>query len=168
MVSTFKGFDKEKINKPALSLVEKKPKSFLDEFRESAIPDRLTLVNVQWVEGDEAIQILTEEKIAQSQRVTEYVTRATKRILDEYEFASLGGWVAYGCNLDGSAGSVPCFKPVDPRRKFENGKLKLVKYETPMGCPALPLQPYVDAETAQSIYEKYDVEPESGETFWQV
>ena len=29
--------------------------SFLDEFRKSAVSDRLTLANVEWIEGDAAV-----------------------------------------------------------------------------------------------------------------
>ena len=40
------------------------PHQFLDEFRRSAIPDRMALANVQWIEGDAAIELLASEAVA--------------------------------------------------------------------------------------------------------
>jgi len=87
----------------------------LAEFRQSAIPDALTLANVEWVEGNAAVEILAEHAIAQAQRITSYVTEPAKRILERYEFARDGGWVAYGTNLEGGRGEVAYFKPKRPR-----------------------------------------------------
>ena len=146
---------------------------FLPEFRLSAIPDRLTLANVRWVEGDAAIELLTEEAISQVQKVTSYLTEPAKRIRDRYEFATAGGWVAYGQILDGSLGAVAYFKAISPRQAESKGfdkvvKIKTVKYETPSKEPATPILPYVDKETAQVVYDKHYCVPEPGETFWQV
>ena len=147
---------------------------FLPEFRLSAIPDRLTLANVRWIDGDEAIEILTETAIARCQTVTSYLTEPAKRIRDRYEFAAAGGWGTYGQTLNGDRGIVLYFKPDRPRESATfNGfgqapKFKTVKYETPQGLEALPLLPYVDKETAQFIYDRYHVIPQLGETFWQV
>ena len=146
---------------------------FLPEFRLSAIPDRLTLANVRWVQDDEAIELLTEEAISQVQKVSSYVSEPAKRILERYKFAAAGGWVAYGQSLDGSLGKVPVFKGINPRQAESKGlgkvaKIKTVKYETPQGQSAIPLLPYVDKETAQLIYDKYHCTPEPKESFWQV
>ena len=148
---------------------------FLPEFRLSAIPDRLTLANVRWVEGDAAIEVLTEESISQVQKVTSYASEPAKRILDRYKFAAAGGWVSYGQTLDGSPGTVAYFKPLTPKQYEEASKgfgkvakIKIAKYVTPEKSPAAPLLPYVDKQTAQSIYDKYHCTPEPGETFWQV
>ncbi|MGI0495110.1 DUF3854 domain-containing protein, partial [Alkalinema pantanalense CENA528] len=143
------------------------------EFQKSAIPDRLTLLNVQWVEGDEAIEALTSEAIAQVQNVTSYITAPAKRILDRYEFAAAGGWVAYGTTLDGQPGTVAYFKPKSPRQ-FEEfkgfgqpKKVKVIKYETPAKSEASPILPFVDSESAQKIFDRYGITPLEGETFWQ-
>ncbi len=113
---------------PALSGFETRQfQSVLSEFRESAIPDRLTEANVRWIEGDDAIQLLTETAIANEQKVTSYVTTAGQRILERYQFAGAGGWVAFGCNVDGSLADAPYFKPKTPRLDFE--KRKHIKYE---------------------------------------
>lgn len=142
------------------------PSYIFKEFRKSAIPDRLTSANVYYVDGDEAIEILAEEAVRQVQRVTEYVTMPARRILDRYGFAYEGGWIAYGTTLDGEDGEIAYFKPRKPRKDLKNGKLKPVKYETPAKRQALPILPWVDDQTAQEIYKRYDVTPMEGETFW--
>lgn len=147
---------------------------FLQEFRQSAIPDRLTLVNVGWIDEDEAVEVLTEHTIAECQRVTSYVTESAKRLLKRYESARAGGWLAYGTTLDGGLGPVAYFKALVPRKVTEfkgfgqPAKVKEVSYETPAKADALPILPFVDEETAQKIYQRYSVEPLEGETFWQV
>lgn len=141
--------------------------SFLTEFQASAIPDRLTGANIKWVEGEYAVQILVEHAIAKAQKNTSYVTVPARKILDRYQFVSDGGWVAYGCNPIGTEqGDVAYFKPLNPRVDFE--RHRKIKYETPPGCEALPIQPWVDIVTAQAIYRRYGVTPLEGETFWQV
>ncbi len=138
----------------------------LTEFRQSAIPDALTLANVEWVEGNAAVEILAEHAIAQAQRITSYVTAPAKRILERYEFARDGGWLAYGTTLQGGRGEVAYFKPKRPRMDFE--KRKSIKYEGPAKTEALPILPFVDEASAKAIYQKYNVTPKEGETFWQV
>lgn len=136
-----------------------------EEFRSSAIPDPLTQINVEWVEGDLVVEILAEDAIAKAQKVSNYITNPGQRILDRYEFAKLGGWIAYGTTLDGGQGAVAYFKAKNPRIDFE--KRKPIKYETPAGCEALPILSWVDDATAQTIYQRYGVEPLEGEAFWQ-
>lgn len=150
------------------------PESFLQEFRQSAIPDRLTEANVAWVEGQSAVQLLAEHAVAASQKVSSFVGVQAQRILDKYAFAADGGWVAYGCKVDGSPNTVGYFKPQNPRQSAEfrgfgePPKPKAIKYETPQGQEALPLMPWVDEQTAQEIYSRYSVTPREGETFWAV
>jgi hypothetical protein len=152
---------------PALSGFETRQfQSVLREFRESAIPDRLTEANVQWIEGGDAIQLLTETAIANEQKVTSYVTTAGQRILERYQFAGAGGWVAFGCHVDGSLADAPYFKPKTPRLDFE--KRKHIKYEGAKDVEATPLLPLVDDQTAQEIYARYDVAPLENELFWSV
>lgn len=144
-------------------------KRILAEFRGSAIPDRLTQLNVQYVEGDTAVQILAEEAIAQVQKVTSYATRPATQILNRYQFAVEGGWVAYGTNVEGTeSGKVAHFKPFKPRQELNNGRVKAIKYETPGKCEALPILPWVDEESARAIYQRYGIIPLQGEAFWQV
>lgn len=143
-------------------------KGVLEEFRKSAIPDCLTLLNVAWIEGDSAVEVLAEGAIAATQKSQSFVGLQAKRILDRYEFAAAGGWIAYGTTLDGQPGQVAYFKPTTPRIDFEKRKPKPIKYETPQGAEASPILPWVDGETAQTIYGRYGVTPSEGETFWQV
>ncbi|XGV99744.1 MAG: plasmid replication protein, CyRepA1 family [Leptolyngbya sp. BL-A-14] len=138
----------------------------LQEFRLSAIPDRLTLSNVRYIEGDEAVEILAEWAIAKCQNVTSYPTEPAKRILKRYDFARAGGWAAWGTTLNGEQGIVPIVKPREPRSDFQKIG-KTIKYETPAQAEALPILPYVDPETAALIYQRYGIEPIAGETFWQ-
>jgi hypothetical protein len=148
--------------------------SFFAEFRQSAIPDRLAFVNVSWINGNAAVQMLTEHAISISQTVTSFVGVQAQRILNKYAFAADGGWVAFGCTIDGTTAAVPYFKPTNPRqaREFkgfgEVPRIKTVKYETPQGLQATPLLPRVDDETAQEIYARYNATPLEGETFWAV
>lgn len=143
--------------------------SALEEFRFSAIPERLTLANVQVIEGDAAIEVLTEHAIAAAQNVTSYRTRPVIKLLNNYQFAAAGGWIAYGCTLEGERGSVAMFKPLKPRQSkgFDTHKTKTIKYETPLKCHGQPILPWVDDETATAIYKRYNIAPERGENFWQ-
>ena len=79
----------------------------LNEFQQSAIPDRLTLANVHWIDGDAAIELLASEAIAKVQRVTSYATNPARQILDRYQFMAAGCWYAVGTTLDGSPASIP-------------------------------------------------------------
>lgn len=140
--------------------------NFLAEFRTSAVSDRLALANVSWVEGDEAVECLTEHAINQIQNNTSYYTEPAKKIIARYEFAKAGGWMTYGTTLNGSPGSVAYFKPQKPRMDFD--RQKQIKYETAAKAEALPLLPFVDSETATEIYHRYNVTPLAEETFWHV
>ena len=112
---------------------------------------------------------MAETKISQVQANTSYMTAPAQRVLERCQYAAAGGWVAYGCNPTGQwDGEIPYFKPLTPPLDFKNGKLKPRKYPNPAGAPALPIQPWVDDDTAQAIYTRYSVAPESGETFWGV
>jgi hypothetical protein len=165
-------YSKNKLNSNQYSLCG--DFDFLPEFQSSAIPDRLTLINVEWVDDDRAIEVLTEEAISRVQTVTSYRSKPAQVILDRYEFARAGGWLAYGTSLDGQTGQVAYFKPLQPRQKAEfkgfgqTPKIKTIKYETPSGAEALPLLPWVDDQTARVIYDRYEIAPQEGENFWQV
>ena len=139
---------------------------FLPEFRQSAIPDRLSLANATWIEGDAAVQLLAEHAIAASQKGTSFAGVQARRLLDKYDFAADGGWLATGCNLDGSPATVPYFKPANPRQTTEfrgfgeAPKIKTVKYETPQGLAATPILPWVTLPEAIKIANKNGVRKE--------
>jgi hypothetical protein len=131
----------------------------LEDFRHSAIPDRLTIANVEVLTGDAAIQVLLEDKIAQCQKVTSYVTTGVQRLLKVYESLRDGIW----CTRAG----VPYAKPLHPRP--DPNKLgKTIKYETPPGAVAEPVVPCVDEASAAFIYERYGITPAPGQDFWSV
>ncbi|NJN30948.1 MAG: DUF3854 domain-containing protein [Synechococcales cyanobacterium RM1_1_8] len=168
----------------------------LQEFRESNIPDALTQANIIWATGDEAVAVAVGPVTAAlGGHATQYATEAVKRAQRTYENLAEGIWYSLGTTIDGREADIPCIKPTQPRAKVEpvyknakrssvigfsrkpdewreardeRGQLKRVKYETPQGCPGLPIMPWVPEEFAQAIYEKHSVTPQEGETFWQV
>ena len=125
----------------------KLPPSVFEEFRASAIPDELTNANIEWIEGDRAIEIMSENAIeALGGHSQQYQTKAVQRILERYEFAREGGWVTFGQDIDGNDGTVACFKPKNPRPKKdfkgfgpEPTHQKFIKYEVPQGQKATPM-----------------------------
>jgi hypothetical protein len=141
------------------------PLSVLEEFRQSAIHDRLTLANIQWIEDDAAIALMSEVAIDNTQKSTSFVGAQASRILKYNKWAAAGGWLSLGTTIDGDLGAVPYFKPVTPPIDFE--KRKPIKYPTPQGTQALPLLPWVDSETAQAIYDRHGITPQEGEIFWR-
>jgi hypothetical protein len=140
----------------------------LTDFRSSAVPDNLTLANVATVEGDRAIETLAGPSLDKlGGHSQQYVTAPVQRILDRYQFAAAGLWVAYGATLDGIGGAVAYTKPMTPRH--DPHKLgKVIKYETPAKETASPILPIVPDDYAAAIYARYGVEAQPGEAFWQV
>ena len=136
------------------------PASVLEEFQQSAIPNELTLANVEHL--SDVRPILTETAIAHlGGHSDQYVTKPEQRILDRYEFATNGGWVTWGQTLDGETGAIAYVKPDKPRPKREfkgfgpEPEQKVVKYETPQGLPGLPILVCVPVEFGQKIANKF-------------
>jgi hypothetical protein len=120
----------------------------LEDFRHSTIPDNLTRINVQLLAGDDAIQVLLEDRIAQSQKVTSYVTLGVQRLLQIYEPLRDGMW----CTREG----VPYAKPINPRP--DPHKLGgFIKYETSPGAVAEPIEPIPDVSTLITICAHFDL-----------
>lgn len=138
----------------------------INDFRSSAVPDDLTLANVFTVEGDRAIEMLAGpslDKLGGHSR--QYATGQVKCILNRYQFAAAGLWVAYGDTLDGIGGAVAYAKPFTPRP--DPHKLgKVVKYETPQGQIAAPILPIVPDTYAAAIFQRWGISPHPGEPFW--
>jgi hypothetical protein len=136
----------------------------LEEFRKSAIPDSLTLANVRFVEGREAIDAFKpiDKNGAGFDPRKHKDSRKNWTRSEQGTAVGQGGWISWGCNLDGSQAAIPLFKPSKPRTDDSvPGKSKLVKYETPTGLPADPLLPIVDADTLRFTYDHLD-----GQPFW--
>jgi hypothetical protein len=126
----------------------------LEEFRKSAIPDRLTLANVQFVEGRDAAKLFkpldTTSKGFDLGRGKEQWRKWTHS--DQGGAIVQGGWIFFGCNMDGTPATVPLFKPNKPREDDSvPGKTKLIKYETPPKSEATPLLPWVTWEFGLQI-----------------
>ena len=140
------------------------PQAYLEEFRKSAIPDEMTLANIQFLEGRAALEAFkpldTTSKGFDLGRGKEPWRKWTHS--DQGGAIVQGGWIAWGCQMDGSPGTVPLFKPKKPREDDSvPGKIKLVKYETPPKAEALPLLPIATPSTIAAHYEHLD-----GQPFW--
>jgi hypothetical protein len=116
-----------------------KPSHF-QEWRSSAVDPEIIRLNVESLEGDDALERLTEnaiEAIGKDQKVPhsyQYVTAPVAKILDRYKDMSSEGWWAGGINiLTGEPSQWGCFKPDKPRISQEKGKA--IKYEHPAKCP---------------------------------
>lgn len=145
------------------------PAFVLEEFRASGIPDNLTEANVQWIEGQEAIELLVENGLtgrnSNGSMRTAYLTKGDRDRIDKYQFAADGGWVVRGVDFGGNPGAVPQFKPVNPRldnaqgsKGFGTQTLKPVKYETPLGLTATPILPVVPIAYGRAIAKRYGLE----------
>jgi hypothetical protein len=133
------------------------PKEWLlEDFRASGIPDDLTLANVRWIDGEEALQEMLETKLGSlGGHSQQYVTKQVAWWLQKYQHLAQGGWIAYGED------NVPYFKPKFPRQEFSNGKLKTTKYETSPGMEAQPLLPTPTVRVLRIICDRHGlmVEP---------
>ena len=138
----------------------------IDDLKSSGISDEMIALNVQAIEGDEAVQILAEHEIALNQSV-QYVTRSAQSVLRRYDNATHGVWVAWGSTIDGDRADPAYVKPRVFRHDFSKGNPKPIKYETPGKCEALPILPFVTVAIAEKIFEKYGVTPLEGESFWR-
>ncbi len=123
------------------------PDSVLQEFRESGIPDHLTLANIQWLEGDAALEYLLGDKLASYKgHAQQYATGPVRSLLKRYESIRAGMW----CTRDG----VPYAKPVNPRpdpNKLGGG----IKYETAPGAVASPELPHLTTWELQAICDRF-------------
>jgi hypothetical protein len=116
-----------------------KPSHF-QEWRSSAVDPEIIRLNVESLEGDAALERLTEnaiEAIGKDQKVPhsyQYATAPVSKILNRYKDMSSEGWWAGGIDtLTGEPSQWGCFKPDRPRISQEKGKA--IKYEHPAKCP---------------------------------
>ena len=92
------------------------------EWIESAVDPAIIALNVESLEGDDALERLTEnaiEAIGKDQKVPhsfQYVTSPVAKILNRYKDMSSEGWWASGIDiLSGEPSQWGCYKPDKPR-----------------------------------------------------
>lgn len=114
--------------------------SHFSEWRSSAVHPDIIELNIESLEGDTALERLTEnaiEAIGKDQKVPhsfQYATAPVARTLNRYKDMSSEGWWCSGIDvLTGQPSQWGCFKPDKPRISQE--KLKPIKYEHPAKCP---------------------------------
>ncbi|MBD1857444.1 MULTISPECIES: DUF3854 domain-containing protein [Leptolyngbya] len=134
------------------------------DIKSSGISDEMLSLNFQIIEGDAAIEPIIEFAQTKRHNAVRYVDSNARYLLRTYEFARRGGWLTFGCTLNGGTGDIAYFKPRFPRLDFE--QRKPVKYETPKGAEGHPILPFVTDEVAEKTYEKYSSRPLEGETYW--
>jgi hypothetical protein len=114
--------------------------SHLNEWLSSAVHPEIIRLNVESLEGDAALERLTEnaiEAIGKDKKTPhsyQYATSPVAKILERYKDMSDQGWWAGGIDvLTGQPSRWGCFKPDRPRISQEKGKA--IKYEHPAKCP---------------------------------
>ena len=138
--------------------------SHFQEWRSSAVDPALIELNVESLEGDTALEMLTEnaiESIGAAQKTPhsyQYATAPVAKILDRYKDMSSEGWWCSGIDvLTGEPSQWGCFKPDKPRISKE--KLKPIKYEHPAKCPTEIFALKVSDHIWQAIAEKQGIAP---------
>lgn len=107
------------------------------EWKDSGIDQRITALNLQSLEGQDALEAVLGEALDKgSPHSKQYVTNELKRLLDRYAHLEKGGWWCTG--VDPLNGFQPsqwgCFKPDEPRPNPEKPG-KVIKYEHPPTVP---------------------------------
>lgn len=130
------------------------------EWIESAIDPAIIALNLESLEGDTALERLTEnaiESIGAAQKTPhshQYATAPVAKILNRYSDMSSEGWWCNGIDvLTGEVSTWGCFKPDRPRLSQE--KLKPIKYEHPAKCPTEIFALRVSYRIGLKIAKKY-------------
>jgi hypothetical protein len=136
----------------------------LNEWLSSAVDPEIIRLNVESLEGSEALERLTEnalESIGRGQKAPhsfQYATAPVGKILNRYSDMSSEGWWASGIDiLTGEDSQWGCFKPDKPRISQE--KLKPIKYEHPAKTPTEIFTLKVSDHIWQAIAEKQGIAP---------
>ena len=140
--------------------------SHLNEWLSSAVDPEIIRLNVESLEGDAALERLTEnaiESIGKDQKVPhsfQYATSPVAKILDRYSDMSSEGWWCSGINiLTGEPSQWGCYKPDKPRISQEKGKVKPIKYEHPAKTPTEIFALRVPDHIWQAIGDRYGIAP---------
>jgi len=141
----------------------KPPLSFLEEWRASGVEDSITLANVRYYEGREALALITEHAIAQCQKVTSYATEPAKRILKRNENVEAGGWFVAGLDPLNNWNRMEYgqFKPNVPR--IDSTKGKPIKYQSPEGMEARAI--FLDVPDDPHYWAKIHADPSIALTY---
>lgn len=138
--------------------------SHLNEWLSSAVHPDIISLNLESLEGDAALERLTEnalESIGRGQKVPhsfQYATSPVAKILNRYSDMSSEGWWSSGVNiLTGEPSQWGCYKPDKPRLSTE--KLKPIKYEHPAKTPTEIFALKVSDHIWQAIGDKYGIAP---------
>ena len=140
--------------------------SHLNEWLSSAVDPEIIRLNVESLEGDAALERLTEnaiESIGKDQKVPhsfQYATSPVAKILNRYKDMSSEGWWCSGINiLTGEPSQWGCYKPDKPRISQEKGKVKPIKYEHPAKTPTEIFALRVPDHIWQAIGDRYGIAP---------
>ena len=141
----------------------------LVEWKHSCVDEELTRLNVTFLEGlGPSEYLLYADNLPRRNdgRISEY-------FLNRYEHTQEGGWWCSGYLLTGEEDLWGCFKPNQPRRSFERGKI--IKYEHPPQASAGVFALRVPLHLWEQIGKRYGIkilpqdlktnQPDSG--FWQ-
>jgi len=138
--------------------------SHLNEWRSSAVHPDIISLNLESLEGDAALERLTEnalESIGKDQKVPhsyQYETSPVAKILSRYSDMSDQGWWASGIDIvTGEPSQWGCFKPDRPRLSQEKGKA--IKYEHPAKTPTEIFALRVPDHIWQAIGDRYGIAP---------
>ncbi|WP_254066516.1 plasmid replication protein, CyRepA1 family, partial [Microcystis aeruginosa] len=138
--------------------------SHFQEWRSSAVDPEIISLNVESLEGDDALERLTEnaiEAIGKDQKTPhsyQYETSPVAKILNRYKDMSSEGWWCSGINiLSGGDSTWGCYKPDKPRLSTE--KLKPIKYEHPAKTPTEIFALRVPDHIWQKIGDRYGIAP---------
>lgn len=137
--------------------------------RSSAIAEDMIALNFEWVEGDYALELLTETGVTKTQKGITAVGAETRRYLDLKQYIQAGAYRTLPHNRDASEFLRP-FKPRTEQKGFgPNAKTKTVKCETPWGAPSTPLLPQWSRTAIAAFNRRYDRHiTESGDVWAEV
>jgi hypothetical protein len=140
-----------------------KPSHF-QEWLSSAVDPEIISLNLQSLEGDTALERLTEnaiEAIGKDQKVPhsfQYATSPVAKILSRYSDMGREGWWASGIDiLTGEPSQWGCYKADKPRLSQEKGKA--IKYEHPAKTPTEIFALKVSDKIWQKIGDRYGIAP---------
>jgi hypothetical protein len=107
------------------------------EWIESCVADKITQTNVEWLEGDEAVEVVTGPALGKmSGHGLQYATIRVTQLLERYDHLREGGWWVSGLDPLNNWEKMEWgqFKPIAPRRSYDNPE-KIIKYETQPKTP---------------------------------